>query len=160
MNKPLRDPAQELLEAYRTREPRRAHDPFLDPATRQEIARIAAARTERSTSGWRSALFGWFNAVPRGAVAGAALSLALLLGGGALRTALGPVSVARMDAGSVPVMSTELPNASADLSAESVGEKVMESEPMEGGSIVTAAALLLLLVSVAAGVITVRRRRA
>ena len=56
------------------RERRHPTLPFANSALRSEIERIAEARAQRAASGWRSALFGWVSAAPRGALAGAALS--------------------------------------------------------------------------------------
>ena len=73
MSKAAGSPEHDPLSAYRASEPRRARDPFANPALRSEIARIAEARAQRAASGWRSVLFGWVSAAPRGALAGAAL---------------------------------------------------------------------------------------
>ena len=67
-------PEHDPLSAYRASEPRRARDPFANPALRSEIARIAEARAQRAASGWRSVLFGWVSAAPARAPRGAALT--------------------------------------------------------------------------------------
>jgi hypothetical protein len=104
-------PEHDPLSAYRASEPRRARDPFTNPTVRSEIARIAEARAQRAASGWRSVLFGWVSAAPRGALAGAALSAALLLGGVAGQFAGGAESAARMEAGADPLASSLVPEA-------------------------------------------------
>ena len=160
MNNAFRTPEHDLLSAYRASEPRRARDPFVNPALRSEIARIAEARAQRAASGWRSVLFGWVSAAPRGALAGAALSAALLLGGVASQFAGANESAMRMDAGAVPLASSSVPMASIDVKAGGEGDELLETGEIDGAAIASAAALLLLGGSLAAAIVTVRRRRA
>jgi len=153
-------PEHDPLSAYRASEPRRSRDPFVNPALRSEIARIAEARAQRAASGWRSVLFGWVSATPRGALAGAALSAALLLGGVAGQFTSENKSTIRMDAGAVPLASISVPMASIDVKAGGEGEEPPESAEPDGAAIASAAALLLLGGSLAVAIVTVRRRRA
>jgi hypothetical protein len=153
-------PEHDPLSAYRASEPRRARDPFANPALRSEIARIAEARAQRAASGWRSVLFGWVSAAPRGALAGAALSGALLLGGVAGQFAGGAESAARMEAGADPLASSLVPEASIDVKADGVGDEILAPGALDGAAIVSGAALLLLTGSLAVVFVSVRRRRA
>ena len=153
-------PGHDPLSAYRASEPHRARDPFANPALRSEIARIAEARAQRAASGWRSVLFGWVSAAPRGALAGAALSAALLLGGVAGQFAGGAESAARMEAGVDPLASSLVPEASIDVKADEVTGQILESGALDGAAIATGAALLLLTGSLAVVFVSVRRRRA
>ena len=153
-------PEHDSLSAYRASEPRRARDPFANPALRSEIARIAEARAQRAASGWRSVLFGWLSAAPRGALAGAALSAALLLGGVAGQLAGSTDGTVRMEAGAVPLASSLAPGAPIDVKAEGASDGLLESETLDGATIVSGAALLLLTGSLAVVFVTVRRRRA
>jgi hypothetical protein len=153
-------PEHDPLSAYRVSEPRRARDPFDNPAVRSEIARIAEARAQRAASGWRSVLFGWVSAAPRGALAGAALSAALLLGGVAGQFAGGAESAARMEAGADPLASSLVPEASMDVKADGATGQILESGALDGATIASGAALLLLTGSLAVVFVSVRRRRA
>jgi len=153
-------PEHDPLSAYRASEPRRVRDPFANPALRSEIARIAEARAQRAASGWRSVLFGWVSAAPRGALAGAALSAALLLGGVAGQFAGGAESAARMEAGTDPLASSLVPEASIDAKADEVTGQILESGALDGAAIASGAALLLLTGSLAVVFVSVRRRRA
>ena len=153
-------PEHDPLSAYRASEPRRASDPFANPALRSEIAHIAEARAQRAASGWRSALFGWVSAAPRGALAGAALSAALLLGGAAGQWSGGTESAVRMDAGAVPLASTSIPLAPADVMASGEGDELLETGEPDGAAFMFGGALLLLGGSLAVVIVTVRRRRA
>jgi hypothetical protein len=153
-------PEHDPLSAYRASEPRRTRNPFANPTVRSEIARIAEARAQRAASGWRSVLFGWVGAAPRGALAGAALSAALLLGGVAGQFAGGAESAARMEAGVDPLASSLVPEASIDVKADEVTGQILESGALDGAAIATGAALLLLTGSLAVVFVSVRRRRA
>lgn len=146
-------PGQDPLSAYRVTEPRRFRDPFADPALRGEIARIAEARARRVASGWRFVLFGWVSAAPRAALAGAALSAALLLGGVAGQFHSAGESVAQMDAGAVPLASSDVIASKADSGRLASGE-------FDAWALASSAALLLLTGSLATVFVTVRRRRA
>lgn len=160
MNNASGTPGHDPLSAYRVSEPRRARDPFANPAVRSEIAHIAESRAQRAASGWRSVLFGWVSAAPRGALAGAALSVALLLGGVAGQFAGASESAVRMDAGAVPLASSTVPLASSDAKAGGEGDELHELGEIEGSTLAAAAALLLLTGSLAVVFVTVRRRRA
>lgn len=153
---PERDP----LGAYRASEPRRARDPFASPALRSEIARIAETRAQRAASGWRFTLFGWVGAAPRGALAGAALSAALLLGGVTGQLAVGTESAARVEAGADLLTSSLPPEASMGVKADSTNGVPLESGTFDGATVVTGIALLLLTGSLAVVFVSVRRRRA
>ena len=153
-------PEHDPLSAYRASEPRRARDPFASLALRSEIARIAEARAQRAASGWRSVLFGWVSAAPRGALAGAALSVALLLGGVAGQLAGGTESAARMEAGADPLASSLAPEASMDVKADGATGVLLESGTLDGATIASGAALLLLTGSLVVVFVSVRRRRA
>jgi len=153
-------PEHDPLGAYRASEPRRARDPFASPTVRSEIARIAEARAQRAASGWRSVLFGWASAAPRGALAGAALSAALLLGGVAGQFAGGAESAARMEAGAEPLASSLAPEASMEVKADGATGQILESGALDGAAIASGAALLLLTGSLAVVIVSVRRRRA
>jgi hypothetical protein len=153
-------PEHDPLSAYRASEPRRARDPFANPAVRSEIARIAEARAQRAASGWRSVLFGWASAAPRGALAGAALSAALLLGGVAGQFAGGTASAARMESGSDLVGASLAPEASMDVKADGSTGQILESGTFDAATIATGAAVLLLTGSLAVVFVSVRRRRA
>jgi hypothetical protein len=153
-------PEHDPLGAYRASEPRRARDPFANPTVRSEIARIAEARAQRAASGRRSTLFGWVSAAPRGALAGAALSAALLLGGVAGQFAGGAESAARMEARADPLASSLVPEASIDVKADGVTGQILESGALDAAAIASGAALLLLTGSLAVVFVSVRRRRA
>lgn len=153
-------PEDESLSAYRASEPRRARDPFASPALRSEIARIAEARAERAASGWRSTLFGWVGAAPRGALAGAALSAALLLGGVAGQLEGRFESAVRMDAGGEVLGATLAPEATSDAKADGSLSALPGSAVIDGATFASVAGLLLLTASLAVVFVTVRRRRA
>jgi len=160
MNNASGTPGHDPLSAYRVSEPRRARDPFANPAVRSEIAQIAESRAQRAASGWRSVLFGWVSAAPRGALAGAALSAALLLGGVAGQLAGGTESAARLEAGTSPLASSLAPEASMAVKADSVSDELIASGALDGAAIASGAALLLLTGSLAVVFVSVRRRRA
>jgi hypothetical protein len=160
MNNASGTPEHDPLSAYRVSEPRRARDPFANPAVRSEIAQIAEARAQRAASGWRSVLFGWVSAAPRGALAGAALSAALLLGGVAGQLAGGTESAARLEAGTSPLASSLAPEASMAVKADSVSDELIASGALDRAAIASGAALLLLTGSLAVVFVSVRRRRA
>ena len=160
MNKPSGTAEHELLSAYRASEPHRARDPFANPTVRAEIAHIAEARAERAASGWRSRLFGWVSAAPRGALAGAALSAALLLGGVAGQIAGGTASAARMEAGADPLASSLAPDASMEVKADETASLLVAPGTLDAGAVASGAALLLLTGSLTVVFVTVRRRRA
>ena len=160
MNNASGTPGHDPLSAYRVSEPRRARDPFASPAVRSEIAHIAEARAQRAASGWRSVLFGWVSAAPRGALAGAALSAALLLGGVAGQLAGGAESAARMEAGVDPLASSLVPEASMDVKTDGATGQILESGALDAAAIAAGAALLLLTGSLAVVFVSVRRRRA
>ena len=160
MNNAAGTPEHDPLSAYRASEPRRARDPFANPALRSEIAQIAEARAQRAANGWRSVLFGWVSAAPRGALAGAALSAALLLGGVAGQLAGGTESAARMEAGADPLASSLAPEASMDVKADGTTGVLLESGTLDGATIASGAALLLLTGSLVVVFVSVRRRRA
>ena len=153
-------PEHDPLSAYRASEPRRARDPFANPALRSEITQIAEARAQRAASGWHSVLFGWVSAAPRGALAGAALSAALLLGGVAGQLAGRAESAARMEAGADPLASSLAPEASVDVKADGTTGVLLESGTFDGAAIASGAVLLLLTGSLAVVFVNVRRRRA
>ena len=160
MSNAARIPEHDPLSAYRASEPRRARDPFADPIVRNEIARIAEARAQRAASGWRSVVFGWVSAAPRGALAGAALSAALLLGGVAGQFAGGAESAARMEAGADALTSSLAPDASMEVKADGTASVLVASGTLDVAAIASGAALLLLTGSLAVVFVTVRRRRA
>ena len=153
-------PEHDPLSAYRASEPRRARDPFANPAVRSEIARIAEARAQRAASGWRSVFFGWVSAAPRGALAGAALSAALLLGSVAGQLAGSTDGTARMEAGADPLASSLTPEASMEVKTDGSAGVLVESGSPDAATIASGAALLLLTGSLAVMFVSVRRRRA
>ena len=153
-------PEHDPLSAYRAREPRRSRDPFASPALRSEIAQIAEARVQRAASGWRSTLFGWMSAAPRGALAGAALSAALLLGGVAGQIAGNTASAVRMESGGDLVFASMAPEASTNVKVDGATSVLLESGTLDAAAIASGAALLLLTGSLAVVFVSVRRRRA
>ena len=153
-------PEHDPLSAYRASEPRRTRNPFANPTVRSEIACIAEARAQRAASGWQSILFGWVSAAPRGALAGAALSAALLLGGVAGQFAGGAESAARMESGSDLVGASLAPEVSMDVKADGTTGVLLESGTLDAAVIASGAALLLLTGSLAVVFVSVRRRRA
>jgi len=160
MNNADGTPEHDLLSAYRAREPRRSQDPFANPALRIEIARIAEARARLAASSWRSTLFSWVSAAPRGALAGAALSAALLLGGFAGQISGDNASAARVGDEAESLASSLAPEASIDVKADGVAGLPLESEAPDASVIAMGAALLVLTGSLAVVFVTVRRRRA
>ena len=160
MNNAAGSPEHDPLSAYRAAEPRRARDPFASPELRTEIAQIAEARAQRAASGWRSTLFGWVSAAPRGALAGAALSAALLLGGVAGQIVGGPASAARVESGSDFLGASLTPEASMEVSADGTTGVLLESGTLDAAAIASGAALLLLTGSLVVVFVSVRRRRA
>ncbi|MFM8914864.1 MAG: hypothetical protein ACKOFY_01155 [Candidatus Limnocylindrus sp.] len=160
MSKAAGSPEHDLLGAYRASEPRRARDPFASPAFRSEIGQIAESRARRAASGWRFTLFGWTAAAPRGALAGVALSAALLLGGVAGQVAGGTESAARMEAGADLLTSSLPPEAPMGVKTDDMNGVPLESGTFDGATVVTGIALLLLTGSLAVVFVSVRRRRA
>lgn len=160
MSKAAGSPERDPLSAYRASEPRRARDPFANPALRSEIAQIAESRARRASSGWRYTLFGWTAAAPRGALAGVALSAALLLGGVAGELAGGTVSAARVEAGADLLTSSLPPEASMGVKADGTNGVPLKSDTFDGATIASGAAFLLLAGSLAVVLVSVRRRRA
>jgi hypothetical protein len=69
------------LAAFRSEEPVRRRDPFDGTSIQRLIAEEASARATRQRGGPRSWLERWLRSAPRPALAGAALSLALLATG-------------------------------------------------------------------------------
>lgn len=69
------------LAAYRSEEPVRQRDPFHGAALQQLVAEEASARATRQHGGPIAWLARWLRSAPRPALAGAALSLALLATG-------------------------------------------------------------------------------
>ena len=69
------------LAAYRSEEPVRERDPFHGAALQQLVAEEASARAARQHGGPIAWLARWLRSAPRPALAGAALSLALLATG-------------------------------------------------------------------------------
>ena len=69
------------LAAYRSEEPVRQRDPFHRAALQQLVAEEASARATRQHGGPIAWLARWLRSAPRPALAGAALSLALLVTG-------------------------------------------------------------------------------
>jgi hypothetical protein len=115
------------LAAYRSEEPVRQRDPFHGAALQQLIAEEAGARATRQHGGPIAWLACWLRSAPRPALAGAALSLALLVTGVPLAS-LQPTVESAVRSDPAAVMS-ELPEAepletrAADdvAAAESVG---------------------------------------
>ena len=71
----------EYLSAYRPAEPVRQVDPFRESALHRLIAHESHLRAEREHGGLLARIARWFRSASRPALAGAALSLALLLTG-------------------------------------------------------------------------------
>lgn len=69
------------LAAYRSEEPVRQRDPFHGAALQQLVAEEASARATRQHGGPIAWLARWLRSAPRPALAGAALSLTLLVTG-------------------------------------------------------------------------------
>jgi len=69
------------LSAYRIAEPTRQVDPFRNSVFQHAIAHESGLRAARERGGARAWLAGWLRVAPRPALAGAALSLALLVTG-------------------------------------------------------------------------------
>jgi hypothetical protein len=97
------------LAAYRSEEPVRRRDPFSGAEFLQLIATEASIREARGRGGLFAWLARWLRSAPRPALAGAALSLALLVTGVPLATLQPTVeSVVRSDPAAVM---SELPGA-------------------------------------------------
>ena len=151
---------EEALEAYRSLEPRRGRDPFSDRALAGEISRIAEERRRDAAGGWWPAAVRWFGAAPRGALATAALSLALLVGIGPLQLVSTGGSVARMEAGADALASNLVPQATEMVTANGEDPASDEASESEVAQLVSGAALLLLVGSLLVAIVSVRRRRA
>ena len=123
------------LAAYRSEEPVRQRDPFHGAALQQLIAEEAGARATRQHGGPIAWLTRWLRSAPRPALAGAALSLALLATGVPLAS-LQPTVESAVRSDPAAVMS-ELPgaepldtrSANDGAAAESVGA-VTETESL------------------------------
>jgi len=123
------------LAAYRSEEPLRQRDPFHGAALQQLIAEEAGARATRQHGGPIAWLTRWLRSAPRPALAGAALSLALLATGVPLAS-LQPTVESAVGSDPAAVMS-ELPgaepldtrSANDGAAAESVGA-VTETESL------------------------------
>ena len=123
------------LAAYRSEEPVRQRDPFHGAALQQLIAEEAGARATRQHGGPIAWLTRWLRSAPRPALAGAALSLALLATGVPLAS-LQPTVESAVGSDPAAVMS-ELPgaepldtrSANDGAAAESVGA-VTETESL------------------------------
>jgi hypothetical protein len=166
-----RPPAAEHADAYRTSEPTRQRDPFAAPTLQVALASETERRAKHQRSGRAGRLVDLLINAPRAGLAGAALSLAVLLttlpAGGALRMGDGgesalqaPLSVASTPAvrAASPEGSTEAPSAD-----EKVADPLEAAEPLDeaGGlpwlTIVGGAGLLFSLLLIER---TRRRRRA
>ena len=123
------------LAAYRSEEPVRQRDPFHEAALQQLVAEEASARATRQHGGPIAWLARWLRSAPRPALAGAALSLALLATGVPLAS-LQPTVESAVRSDPAAVMS-ELPgaepldtrSANDGAAAESVGA-VTETESL------------------------------
>jgi len=123
------------LAAYRSEEPVRQRDPFHGAALQQLVAEEASARVTRQHGGPIAWLTRWLRSAPRPALAGAALSLALLATGVPLAS-LQPTVESAVGSDPAAVMS-ELPgaepldtrSANDGAAAESVGA-VTETESL------------------------------
>ena len=136
------------LAAYRSEEPVRQRDPFHGAALQQLVAEEASARATRQHGGPIAWLARWLRSAPRPALAGAALSLALLVTGLPLAS-LQPSVESAVRSDPAAVMS-ELPGAesletrAADdvAAAESVGTVTETPWLMIAGGVGLAASLL------------------
>ncbi|MFM7825633.1 MAG: hypothetical protein ACKO8K_06065, partial [Candidatus Limnocylindrus sp.] len=136
------------LAAYRSEEPVRRHDPFHETALQRLITGEASARATRQRGGSIAWLERWLRSAPRSALAGAALSLALLVTGVPLAS-LKPTVESAVRSDPAAVMS-ELPGAeplesrAADdvAAAESVGAVTETPWLLIAGAVGLAASLL------------------
>ena len=137
------------LAAYRSEEPVRQRDPFHGAALQQLIAEEASARATRQHGGPIAWLARWLRSAPRPALAGAALSLALLVTGVPLAS-LQPTVESAVRSDPAAVMS-ELPGAEpletraaddAAAAAESVGAVTETPWLLIAGGVGLAASLL------------------
>jgi hypothetical protein len=135
------------LAAYRSEEPVRQRDPFHGAALQQLIAEEAGARATRQHGGPIAWLTRWLRSAPRPALAGAALSLALLATGVPLAS-LQPTVESAVGSDPAAVMS-ELPGAEPletraadDAAAESVGAVTETPWLLIAGAVGLAASLL------------------
>ena len=136
------------LAAYRSEEPVRQRDPFHGAALQQLVAEEASARATRQHGGPIAWLARWLRSAPRPALAGAALSLALLVTGVPLAS-LQPTVESAVRSDPAAVMS-EIPGAepletrAADdvAAAESVGAVTETPWLLIAGAVGLAASLL------------------
>jgi hypothetical protein len=136
------------LAAYRSEEPVRRRDPFHGTALQRLITEEASARATRQRGGSIAWLERWLRSAPRSALAGAALSLALLVTGVPLAS-LKPTVESAVRSDPAAVMS-ELPGAeplesrAADdvAAAESVGAVTETPWLLIAGAVGLAASLL------------------
>lgn len=137
------------LAAYRSVEPVRQRDPFHGAAFQQLIAEEASTRATRQHGGRTAWLARWLRSAPRPALAGAALSLALLATGVPLAS-LQPLVESAVRSDPAAVMS-EIPGAeplesrSADDGAatESVGAVTETPWLLIAGAVGLATSLLV-----------------
>ena len=136
------------LAAYRSEEPVRQRDPFHGAAFQHLIAEESSARASRQRGGPFAWLARWLRSAPRPALAGAALSLALLATGIPLAS---PQPTVESAVRSVPnAVMSELPGAesletrAADdvAAAESVGAVTETPWLLIAGAVGLAASLL------------------
>jgi hypothetical protein len=132
------------LAAYRSEEPVRQRDPFHGAALQQLIAEEAGARATRQHGGPIAWLTRWLRSAPRPALAGAALSLALLATGVPLAS-LQPTVESAVGSDPAAVMS-ELPGAEP-LDTRSAND----GAAAESVGVVTETETLLLLITGAVG---------
>ena len=132
------------LAAYRSEEPVRQRDPFHGAALQQLIAEEAGARATRQHGGPFAWLARWLRSAPRPALAGAALSLALLATGVPLAS-LQPTVESAVGSDPAAVMS-ELPGAEP-LDTRSAND----GAAAESVGVVTETETLLLLITGAVG---------
>ena len=136
------------LAAFRSEEPVRQRDPFHESALQKLIAEEASVRATRQHRGLVGWLERWLRSAPRPALAGAALSLALLVTGVPLAS-LQPTVESAVRSDPAAVMS-ELPGAeplesrAADdvAAAESVGAVTETPWLLIAGAVGLAASLL------------------
>jgi hypothetical protein len=137
------------LAAYRSEEPVRQRDPFHGAALQQLVAEEASARATRQHGGPFAWLARWLRSAPRPALAGVALSLALLATGVPLAS-LQPTVESAVRSDPATVMS-ELPGAEpletraaddAAAAAESVGAVTETPWLLIAGAVGLAASLL------------------
>ena len=137
-----RPPTTEHADAYRASEPARQRDPFAAPTLQVALASETERRAKHQRSGRAGRLVDLLINSPRAGLAGAALSLAVLLvalpSGGVLRVGDGGGSdlQAPMSVASTPVMEAASPEGSTD--APSADEKIVESmeatDPFSGAA--------------------------